>query len=280
MAQEQDEQIFAQFRRVLPVVQKIVRANITIGMCDREKYIFSLVDSKIDTGVRVGMPLVPNTAIVRAMEEQQCIAIRGDKEKFGVPYLGAAAPIYGDDGRVIGAVAFVEAVDIQDAVCNMAVKLADAINVIASTTEEISAQTQEVASVCDRLGKLSRASQARVHETSRILDMIRGVAGQTNLLGINAAIEAARVGEQGRGFGVVATEIRKLADNSAESVKRIAEIIQSIKRDSENNQAEIQTVGEMTGQVAQAIGHVAEVMQDIGKMAMELDQIALRLNHG
>lgn len=274
MSEEENSLIFKQFFTVLPLVQNLVRGDITIGVCDREKYIFSLINPKIDTGVKSGMPIKPGTAIARAMEEQRLVQIRGDKEKFGVPYIGAAVPILNAAQEVIGAIAFVESVDTQDAVYEMASELAEAISTIAATTEEVSAQTEEVARISRALGQLSEDSQARVRETGQVLELIKHVAGQTNLLGLNAAIEAARVGEHGRGFAVVAEEIRKLADSSTLSVRKITQIIQGVQADSEHNQQELNRVGEMTMQIAEAVNHVAKTIQEIGTMAVKLDRIA------
>lgn len=66
------------------------------------------------------------------------------------------------------------------------------------------------------------------HQTDYVLDFIKNVAKQTNLLGLNAAIEAARSGESGRGFAVVAEEIRKLSNHSEEAVKGIASFLHQI----------------------------------------------------
>lgn len=84
----------------------------------------------------------------------------------------------------------------------------------------------------------------RSREIGTILEVITGISDQTNLLALNAAIEAARAGEAGKGFAVVADEVRKLAEQSQASAKQIAELIQSIQRDTDHTVQKMSKVTE------------------------------------
>ena len=268
----------AKYIEVLPGIQHISSNDVGIAVSDREKYLFYKAGKTLDLKIVPGTPLKPGTAIVRAMEQKRRATTRGDKALFGVPYIAIAYPIVDESGEVVGGMVAIESVERQDTLHQMASTMSDTMNALASTTEQISAQSEEIAAACSRLVQVVHGSLDRVKETDQVLGLIKNVAGQTNLLGLNAAIEAARAGEHGRGFGVVAEEIRKLSSNTSDSVKKIAAIIATVQGDSSNTAAQLQQMNEVISQVAEAITHIAGSIQQAGDTAHTLDDLAKSLS--
>jgi len=120
-------------------------------------------------------------------------------------------------------------------------------DVIRRASDEIHRLSEMVLASADRIRALERHSE----EITSIVSVIREIADQTNLLALNAAIEAARAGEQGRGFAVVADEVRKLAERTAASTSEIGEKISRIQSDTH------EAVESMNGGVDQASRGVA-----------------------
>jgi methyl-accepting chemotaxis protein len=129
-------------------------------------------------------------------------------------------------------------------------------------------------SLSDKMGLLEQDSL----KIGEIIEVIDDIAEQTNLLALNAAIEAARAGEQGRGFAVVADEVRKLAERSGEATKQIALIIRGMQQ---NTQLSVKAVGdvfslsEKTGEKIQGIvDRVNETAQQIVGIAAACEEQA------
>lgn len=123
----------------------------------------------------------------------------------------------------------------------------DRINQAVTRIEQIKSEVNQASSLIHTLGQKSM-------QIGQIVDVITDIAGQTNLLALNAAIEAARAGEQGRGFAVVADEVRKLAEQSQTAAKEIAVIIGSIQQETA---AVVQAMDKSSQEVASGV-HVVQ----------------------
>ncbi len=263
---------------MLPFVNDLVVDDVSVCVTDCEKVLMYHPGKRFDLKIQPGRPLEEKMAAYQAIHKRERIVTRVDASLHGIPFIALAIPIFNDGKTVIGAAIVTQSVDRQDMLKKVAGALSDSIHILAKTTEEISAQTQEITAVSQSLAKVTGDSLGRVQETDQVIGLIETIAGQTNLLGLNAAIEAARVGEQGRGFGVVAQEIRKLATSSADSIKKIDAIIKSVQTDSDQTHKQTERISAVLAEIADSITQVTAAVQEANAQARKLGEMADKLS--
>ncbi|WP_428839308.1 methyl-accepting chemotaxis protein [Bacillus massilinigeriensis] len=137
-------------------------------------------------------------------------------------------------------------------------------------------QMTNIHNTVNDLGGVVHTLGERSREISKITDVISEIAGQTNLLALNAAIEAARAGEQGKGFAVVADEVRKLAEQSAKATETIRSLISSIQAETE---AAVDAMGKGTGEVEKGITVVNEAGISFKKIQEFVDDVSKQIQY-
>jgi methyl-accepting chemotaxis protein len=144
-------------------------------------------------------------------------------------------------------------------------------------TEAVAAM-KRIAQAVEGMAQTLTGLRSRSEQIGKIIEVIDDIADQTNLLALNAAIEAARAGEQGRGFAVVADEVRRLAERTSRATKEIAEMIHAIQAEAsgvtvsmETGQREAETGVKLAGRAGESLKQIIEVVS--GVMA-QIQQIA------
>jgi len=143
--------------------------------------------------------------------------------------------------------------------------------------EETLAKMREIASSVGETAKKVEALGKSSDQIGQIIGVIDDIADQTNLLALNAAIEAARAGEQGRGFAVVADEVRKLAERTSKATKEIAQMIQSIQEETksavvamESGTKQVESGVEMTTQAGSSLHEIIQSAEQVGEMVTHI----------
>jgi len=181
-------------------------------------------------------------------------------------------------------------------IANEASKRAESAVKSAIETSEVGQKSIDalstIVSEIEKTAKIVEALEHAVRNIGKVTERIKSIADQTNLLALNAAIEAARAGEHGRGFAVVADEVRKLAEESRKSTEEIAEIVRGVqdetrkvieaimkaKTNSEVGSKEIEVALNKGKEIAVFVGAIGEMIGSIATKAKEgvakIEQIA------
>jgi len=150
----------------------------------------------------------------------------------------------------------------------------DGMKIISFQSDKMEKNAASTVDVNNAVAELA----GKANEIGNIINVITGIANQTNMLALNAAIEAARAGEAGKGFAVVADEVRKLAEDSTISAQKISEIINeiqnSIGRVREQSASSLNAVGEQQAAVAKTKEAFVKIKEDSDAVVSQIEMIS------
>ncbi|MGD7048916.1 methyl-accepting chemotaxis protein [Rossellomorea marisflavi] len=271
-----NQNVLESFVQVAPLLNSLIQDDITVGIYDTEKLIINIPGKTFALNVKPGDPLVDEDIVTKAIRANEELTAVLPKELFGFPLIARAIPLHDDEGNVIGGVGIGTSLEKASALFEMAESFSVIVEQTAASIEDISASvTQLSGRVTDMTDQMKDVSSS-AEEIGEISGVVKGISDQSNLLGLNAAIEAARAGEVGKGFSVVANEIRKLATNSKENVTQINDITKNIQGLLLSLNQSFQEVYTLTDTQSGSIQEFSATIQEISAKAQELAQLAER----
>lgn len=229
------------------------------------------VDLKIKLGMKVGN--FRGTVTERALSLKRFLREEKGPEQFGFAYIATAQPVF-DGSQVVGVVSAIISNERMDSMRQLASELSSAVEEMTATNEELTVASVDVSNRLEGLVSFAETMTSDIQQINQIVGLVKGIAGKSQILGLNASIEAARSGEHGKGFAVVAKEIQKMAQGSTESADKIAAQLNNIRSSIDNMNSSTGQIATFTQQFSTSMHELGHAYTSINKTAEKLLQIS------
>lgn len=256
-----------------PILQKAFLFDCMVGVTDKEKFLAYYPASGLNLGIKAGDALREGSINATAIAKKRRIVKKIGREVYGIPYIAVGYPII-ENGEVVGCLATGVTTDQEDRLRGLAENLTQVIGDITLHTDSLSKEADYLAQASHTLSDAAKQMADKITETSQISELIRSISTRSNVLGLNAVLEAARAGAAGRGFSVVAEEIRQLSQNTSTSAKSIFRILDEMNELVGLVSEEMEKTLNYSIQQSTRIQELDAVMQNLRMMAEELNRAA------
>lgn len=261
----------------LPMMQQFFGIDVQICLCDREKTIGVWYGKTFRMDIQVGEYFDKS----KPGHGEMLAAMASGKESvsvlpefvYGVPVRGIITPIK-ENGEVVGVISCAVSIKEQAEMERAAENLNDNLSNTYASSNEIAQGAKQLADEMDMVKIHSQSIHELVEATSVIVKSIQNNASRSNMLALNASIEAARSGERGKGFAVVAQEMGKLAKMSGDATSAISEKLQNIFSQLKEISDEISNTADIATAQAANVEEIAERLEAIERSAQMLAQAA------
>lgn len=273
-----NEMILDSYSQMATVIPQLYPADVAVTITDREKHLVMIQADSFKMNLKIHDPIRENGGIHKCITTGSSVVARVPKELYGFPVITHSVPIFGENSRqVIGAISVAvsleretQVLEMANTLLTLAKKMENSSGNLANESELLSHRSKEmnssIGSVTDEIKKMDD-----------IMGYIKSISETSNLLGLNASIEAARAGDAGRGFAVVAEEIRKLAINSKDSSVEILETLNALRTDINRLIEGVQAMAGISNEQEAEASIIAEDSSQLSVLSQQLKEMADQL---
>ncbi|OAA93505.1 methyl-accepting chemotaxis protein [Clostridium coskatii] len=268
------------FNNFAPVLSEMFPEGAFIYMTDLYKVSYRQASKQFDMpAVTVGYKLVEGDIAKEVIDKKKQVTVELDSSKYGVPALVTCLPLFDEENsnEIVATLGIVIPKKVASDLRDMSANLESGISGIASAIEQLSVSATNIHSNEMDLNNGIKEVINLSEEINKVSTFIKSIADETNMLGLNAAIESARAGESGKGFEVVAQQIRKLSKQSKDTVPQIKELTDSIKQKVDETREKSQGSLAESQEQASATEEITASIQELSSMSAELNKIAQKL---
>ncbi|OPJ57609.1 methyl-accepting chemotaxis protein [Clostridium oryzae] len=267
------------FTEIAPMIAEMFPSGAFISLSDGTKITKIQSSNKFDIStIKVGSEINKSSIAYKALHTAKIQRADIDSSEYGCPVRLLAYPLIDNESnKVVGSMNIIRPKKNELDLHNMSETLENSLASISATIEELASSSSTIYENQQLLNNSINDISVLSDEINNISSFIEQLANQTKMLGLNASIEAARAGESGKGFGVVAKEIRKLSDQSKSTVPKIQQLTNHIKykvneiiKESEHSLSTTQEQAASTQEIASSIEEINSSSEKLAEIANSL----------
>ncbi|MDO7788198.1 methyl-accepting chemotaxis protein [Desulforamulus aquiferis] len=269
-----ESEIITDAVKLAPYIKGLLGDDIGLYITNLDKNLYCN-HGQLKLAVKAGDPIKEGGTAYLTIKRRQRTVAKVGAEVYGIPYIGICQPLKDTEtGKIVGTMITVTPIERQEKLNQVAEVIEGRVNSLSLATDNLSATSEELAAATEHLNSHSHSISEEIKKTDIIVSLINEIAEETHILGLNAAIEAARVGQLGGGFNVVAVEIRKLSHETQRSAKEILQTLQSVQKNTMDLTNSIEQILASTQQQAASAEEINAVASELSSVAQELKKQA------
>lgn len=262
-----ENELMESFYNLIPYFEHFFGTDLVFTISNTERFLLVKDNDKLRMVAKTGDIIPKGCAADVCLKEKSKVYVMVPDNVFGVPLKTMAVPVMVDN-KIEGTIVIGMSVENKEKMSNMAKTLSESLSQMSLNAVDMASRFQEISDTNLGIGDFISKTNEYSKKTDEVLSFVEDIAKQTNLLGLNAAIESARAGEYGKGFSVVSNEIRKLSKSTKESIEQINTTLRNIQNsigeierrfENSNNLLENQTAGleEITATIQELTSNAA-----------------------
>ncbi|MWV46419.1 methyl-accepting chemotaxis protein [Paenibacillus sp. HJL G12] len=264
----------------IPYIKQITGGNIMIGVTDREKFLLYEPSNTIDFGLKAGDPIPEEDANLRTALAGHRSSTQLPAEIYGHRILAAAIPVVDDQGQVVGTLATAQSYENQERLEQYMGRIEDISNRLVEMVQNVAAHSEELSATSEHILDNSKNAVQESSNVNKTIDFIRNISSQTNILGLNASIEAARAGQLGAGFNVVAKEVRKLSEDTKRATLQISETLGSVQHSIRQMETDFTQIASSSQEQAVLVTEFMDVIEQLNRTGEDMKKFVSQLITG
>src|SRR3712207_1342567 len=269
----EQNQLITSFNNLIPYFQYYFEDEVAFTISNTQYFLKGVDSENIKLNVQAGDLIPKGCAAYECLKAKKSISIIVPEEVFGTSIKAIGVPVK-EDGQVVGTIVIAKSLKRKNKLQNLTNNLSASLQQITLSIGEINKGVQSVSTSNSTILENVDKTYEEAQNTDDVLKFIENIARQTNLLGLNAAIESARAGEFGKGFGVVANEIRKLSVSSSDSIKQINDILKNIQNSVMQISHKINDSNNIFEEQVSSIEEIKSVIENLNISAADLKELA------